>query len=161
MLYMSLQKLTVIVKEKEEAVSWIPNCKNCGTKAVEANAGVTNDIPFYVCRTCKIEVDWRGYEIKPKEETVIDGDFKIESDRFSLNFDGLEESLRRIKSGKIPYSTPKSPSVAKTMQVVYVDTATDEELDDIAELYGLKREPKETDTKLRERCLDVLGVRSV
>lgn len=50
---------------QEKAKNLTPNCRVCKNTTIHADAGVFRSIPYLYCRTCKIEVDNWGFEIKP------------------------------------------------------------------------------------------------
>lgn len=49
-----------------------PVCKKCRNTAIPADAGVFKSIPYWYCRTCKIEVTEYGYEVKPRSTQELD-----------------------------------------------------------------------------------------
>lgn len=45
-------------------------CTKCKKKCVIADAGLLASIPYRYCQTCKIELDYRGYEVLLKDEDL-------------------------------------------------------------------------------------------
>lgn len=48
-----------------------PICKECNNRAVTANAGIFQAIYYFYCRTCKIELNWRGENKEAAQKTPV------------------------------------------------------------------------------------------
>lgn len=56
-----------------------PTCRRCNYQTIWADAGVVKHIPYFYCRTCKVEVNDEGFRVcpvvaPPPSEDRDDGD---------------------------------------------------------------------------------------
>lgn len=49
----------------------VPKCKGCYKQAVVADAGLIRSIPYWYCRTCKVEVDEYGREVFVRQPAAL------------------------------------------------------------------------------------------
>lgn len=90
------------------SIDMTPVCKKCDTKATKANAGIINDVPYYICRNCKIEVDYMGHEVVPNEDfdstfegVVLSCDPKHVEERVALTKKEIEDTFRKISEESV------------------------------------------------------------
>lgn len=123
-----------------------PTCRNCQKEAIQSSA---NNEVFWYCRTCKIELDNYGWEVRPKTkdlDSYLSNEIKKLDDESDLGF----------PSSFYPFTMSGQPII----QLPDPAYAYGAQLDRLATVFGMVRswdpdtQREETDLEFRARILN-------
>lgn len=84
-----------------------PKCKNDDCEVVQANAGITSNIPYWYCKDCKVEVEERDPHLDLQMEferltkmdlRVIDG---IPPGPIEIDPKEIDKAIEQIEAAKV------------------------------------------------------------